>query len=68
LKSTNSRIQILTHKILAVPLLVILLAIPGFFNEIDMIGMYPEFLDIPPIGLVPAMKLPSFQFSGSSRE
>jgi PmbA protein len=43
-------------------------AIPRFFNEIDMIGKYPEFLDIPPIGLVPAMKLPSFQFSGSGKE
>ncbi len=43
-------------------------AIPRFFKKIDMIGKYPEFLTTPPIGLVPAMKLPSFRFSGSSKE
>lgn len=43
-------------------------AIPRFFKEIDMIGKYPEFQTIPPVGLVPAMKLPSFRFSGSSKE
>ena len=39
-----------------------------FFKEIDMIGRYPDFLALPPIGMVPAMKLPSFRFSGSSKE
>ncbi|MHA2056761.1 MAG: TldD/PmbA family protein [Candidatus Thorarchaeota archaeon] len=43
-------------------------AIPRFFKEIEMIGKYPDFLDIPPMGKVPAMKLPSFMFSGSSKE
>lgn len=43
-------------------------AVPRFFKEIDMIGRYPEFQTIPPIGLMPAMKLPSFRFSGSSKE
>jgi predicted Zn-dependent protease len=43
-------------------------AVPRFFKKIDMIGKYPEFLTTPPIGLVPAMKLPSFRFSGSSKE
>ena len=43
-------------------------AIPRFFKEIEMIGKYPDFLDVPPMGKVPAMKLPSFRFSGSSKE
>ncbi|MFW9892017.1 MAG: TldD/PmbA family protein [Candidatus Thorarchaeota archaeon] len=43
-------------------------SIPRFFNRIDMIGSYSEFRETPPIGLVPAMKLPSFRFSGSSKE
>ncbi|MGY5855178.1 MAG: TldD/PmbA family protein [Candidatus Thorarchaeota archaeon] len=43
-------------------------AIPRFFKEIEMIGKYPDFQEIPPIGKVPAMKLPSFRFSGSSKE
>lgn len=43
-------------------------AIPRFLKEIDMIGRHPDFLEIPPVGMVPAMKLPSFKFSGSSRE
>ncbi|MFW9793621.1 MAG: TldD/PmbA family protein [Candidatus Thorarchaeota archaeon] len=42
--------------------------ITRFFNEIDMIGKYPKFQTRPPIGRVPAMKLPSFRFSGSSKE
>lgn len=43
-------------------------AVPRFFKEIDMFGKYPDFQNIPPVGLVPAMKLPSFRFSGSSKE
>ena len=43
-------------------------AIPRFFKAIDMIGKYSEFLERPPIGLVPGLKLPSFRFSGSSKE
>ncbi|MFW9789131.1 MAG: TldD/PmbA family protein [Candidatus Thorarchaeota archaeon] len=43
-------------------------AIPRFFKEIEMIGNYPDFLRVPPTGMVPAMKLPSFKFSGSSKE
>ena len=43
-------------------------AIPRFFKEIEMISKYSEFLTTPPMGKVPAMKLPSFRFSGSSKE
>ncbi len=42
-------------------------AAPRFFNEIDIIGEYPEFRSQPPFGLMPSMKLPSFRFSGSSK-
>lgn len=43
-------------------------AIPRFFKEIDIVGKYSEFQSGPPIGLVPGLKLPSFRFSGSSKE
>ena len=43
-------------------------AIPRFFKNIDMIGKYSQFMAYPPIGMIPAMKLPSFRFSGSSTE
>jgi predicted Zn-dependent protease len=43
-------------------------AIPRFLKDIDVIGKYPEFKTIPPVGMIPAMKLPSFKFSGSSTE
>ena len=42
--------------------------IPRFFKEIDVVGKYSQFQSAPPIGLVPGMKLPSFRFSGSSKE
>ncbi|MHA2359039.1 MAG: TldD/PmbA family protein [Candidatus Thorarchaeota archaeon] len=43
-------------------------AVPRFLKKIDLIGKYPDFQTIPPVGLIPAMKLPSFRFSGSSKE
>ncbi len=43
-------------------------AISRFFKDIELIGKYFEFLSRPPIGLVPGLKLPSFRFSGSSKE
>ncbi|TFH09945.1 MAG: TldD/PmbA family protein [Candidatus Thorarchaeota archaeon] len=43
-------------------------AIPRFFKDIELVGRYSEFLSTPPIGLVPGLKLPSFRFSGSSKE
>ena len=42
--------------------------IPRFFKEIETIGEYSKFRSPPPMGLVPGMKLPSFRFSGSSKE
>jgi len=42
--------------------------IPRFFKTIDIIGEYSKFNNLPPFGLVPGMKLPSFRFSGSSKE
>lgn len=41
-------------------------AAPRFFNEIDLIGIYPEINTTD--ALVPAMKLPSFRITGSSKE
>ncbi len=43
-------------------------AIPRFFNDIEMVGKYSKFQSSPPMGLVPGLKLPSFRFSGSSKE
>ena len=43
-------------------------AITRFFKDIDIVGKYSKFLSTPPTGLVPGMKLPSFRFSGSSKE
>ncbi|TFG98039.1 TldD/PmbA family protein [Candidatus Thorarchaeota archaeon] len=43
-------------------------AIPRFFKDIDIVGKYSRFLTPPPMGLVPGLKLPSFRFSGSSKE
>ncbi|MGY5858192.1 MAG: TldD/PmbA family protein [Candidatus Thorarchaeota archaeon] len=43
-------------------------AIPRFFKDIEIVGKYSEFKAPPPMGLVPGMKLPSFRFSGSSKE
>lgn len=43
-------------------------AIPRFFKDIDLVGKYSELLEQPPIGLIPGIKLPSFRFSGSSKE
>jgi len=42
--------------------------IPRFFKNIDIVGEYSKFNTLPPFGLVPGMKLPSFKFSGSSKE
>jgi len=39
-----------------------------FFKNIDIIGEHSKFNTLPPFGLVPGMKLPSFRFSGSSKE
>ena len=43
-------------------------AITRFFKDIDMVGKYSEFQSLPPTGLVPGLKLPSFRVSGSSKE
>ncbi len=42
--------------------------IPRFFKNIDIIGEHSKFNSLPPFGLVPGMKLPTFRFSGSSKE
>lgn len=41
-------------------------AAPRFLGTIDLLGKYPELNDSR--AMVPAMKLPSFMFSGSSKE
>lgn len=43
-------------------------AIPRFFKDIEIVGTYSKFITPPPFGLVPGLKLPSFRFSGSSKE
>ncbi|MGY5881208.1 MAG: TldD/PmbA family protein [Candidatus Thorarchaeota archaeon] len=43
-------------------------AIPRFFKDIELVGKYSKFQSPPPMGLVPSLKLPSFKFSGSSKE
>ncbi|MGY5852914.1 MAG: metallopeptidase TldD-related protein, partial [Candidatus Thorarchaeota archaeon] len=43
-------------------------AAPRFFKEIDLVGMHPDLNRPTPFGFMPPMKLPSFRFSGSSKE